>query len=91
MINKFLKKHLIIIFFTATLMGVFHHHNDLRHHNDCSLCTIESNIFNADTPTDVIYLSILEIFSESVVVASLELPVAKIQNKNYSRAPPKIF
>jgi len=34
----------------ATFIGVLHHHNDLRTHVDCSICTIQSNLVDSDVP-----------------------------------------
>ena len=71
-------------------MGVLHHHNDLKQHNDCKICTIQSSIANADTPVDTIYITNLEIFSESIVTTFASLHVHKIYNCVKARAPPKI-
>ena len=48
-----------------------HHHNDLKQHSDCKICTIKAGMANADTPVDVVYVSELEIFHEAIV-AELE-------------------
>ena len=90
MINRFFRKYLSIIFVIATFMGVFHHHNDLKQHNDCKICTIQSSIANADTPVDTVYITKLEIFSESIATAFASLHVQKIYNPEKARAPPKI-
>ena len=74
----------------ATFMGVFHHHNDLKQHNDCKICTLQSSIANADTPVDVVYVSNIEIFAESIVTPLVNLHVRKIYNQFKVRAPPKI-
>lgn len=90
MINRFFRKYLSIIFVFATLMGVFHHHHDLKQHNDCQICSIQSSIANADTPVDVVYLSQLDIASESIVVKFINLHSKKTKNYLNARAPPYI-
>jgi len=90
MINRFFKKYLSIIFIIATFMGVFHHHNDLKQHNDCKICTVQSSLAHADTPVEAHYLTSLELINESVVTALISLHVTKIDNQLKARAPPKI-
>ena len=87
---KSLGKFFSIVFMLATFVSVFHHHNDLKVHNDCQICTVQSNISNADTPSETIYLSKIELFSQGVI--------SKLPNQNESqkfislraRAPPLI-
>ena len=87
---KLLKKYFSIIFVLATLIGVLHHHNDLNIHNDCQICTIQSNIANADTPPNRVYVTELSNYSESIV-STLLTPHADVkQNPLNARAPPKI-
>jgi len=90
MINRFFRKYLSIIFVIATLVGVFHHHNDLKQHHDCQLCTIQSSIANADMPVDVVYLSQLDIVSEAIVVEFANFHSQKTKNTLNARAPPSI-
>jgi len=71
-------------------MGVFHHHNDLKQHNDCQICSIQSSIADADTPIDIIYLSHLDIKSESIIVKLHNLHSKKTPNFLNARAPPYI-
>ena len=71
-------------------MGVFHHHNDLKQHPDCKICMLQSSIANADTPVDVVYISQLDIPSESIIVKLTNLHSKKITNFFNARAPPKI-
>ena len=72
----------------ATLLGAMHHHNDLKQYNDCQICTIQSNIVNADTPVDVVYLTQLDIYSESIVAEFENLHAQKFTIHFFSRAPP---
>ncbi len=88
MIRRFLRKYLSIVFMLATLLGAMHHHNDLKQHNDCQICTIQSNIVNADTPVDVVYLTQLDIYAESIVAEFENLHAQKFTIHFFSRAPP---
>ncbi|WP_418640863.1 hypothetical protein [Sulfurimonas sp. ST-27] len=90
MITQFFKKYLSIIFIIATFMGVFHHHNDLKQHNDCKICTVQSSLSHADTPVAINYLTALEILKESVVAPLVSLHVKQVHNTLQARAPPKI-
>ncbi|QOP42497.1 hypothetical protein FJR45_00405 [Sulfurimonas sediminis] len=90
MITHFFKKYLSIIFIIATFMGVFHHHNDLKQHNDCKICTVQSSLSHADTPVAVDYLTELEILRESIITPLILLHVKQIYTTLYARAPPKI-
>ena len=90
MINRFFRKYLTIIFITATFMGVFHHHNDLKQHNDCKICIIQSNLAQVDTPVEVQYLTSLELLNESIATAHISLHVKQVHNYFQVRAPPKI-
>ena len=85
---KFLKKYFSIVFVVATLMGVFHHHNDLKTHADCQICTIQSSIADADTPVETLYLTPLKQISEATLT-SLEKPLQKEHlTPLIARAPP---
>lgn len=71
-------------------MGVFHHHEDLKQHNDCQICTIQTNIANADTPEDAVYLQQISTLSESIIADLSTLNIASIKLTRNARAPPKI-
>jgi len=88
MISRFLRKYLSIVFVIATLLGSMHHHNDLKQHNDCKICTIQSNIANADTPVERLYLTQLDIFSESILTQLISIQTAQVNSSLYARAPP---
>lgn len=90
MLRKLLKRYFSTIFIVATLMGVFHTHHDLKPHNDCQICTIQSSIADADTPTDSLYLTRLSLIHE---VVSAKLPIlntTKLNSTKQARAPPKL-
>jgi len=72
----------------ATLMGVLHHHNDLKQHSDCKICTVQSSIANADTPVDVVYLTKLDIYIEFISTELTNLHSKVQQNSLNARAPP---
>ena len=90
MINRFFSKYLSIIFILATFMGVFHHHSDLKQHNDCKICTVQSSLAHADTPVDAHYLTYIEIFTESILTPLASLHVKQVYNFIQARAPQKI-
>lgn len=90
MIHRFFRKYFSIIYVFAIFMGVFHHHDDLKPHNDCQICSIQSSLASADTPEDVIYLSLLDIKSESIIVELHNLRSKKTPNFLKARAPPFI-
>ena len=71
-------------------MGVFHHHNDLKQHNDCKICMLQSSIANADTPVDAVYITNLDLYHESIVTPLQNLHVRKISYQFQARAPPYI-
>ncbi len=71
-------------------MGVFHHHNDLKQHNDCKICTVQSSLAHADTPVAVQYLTNLEFYNESIISPLVSLHVRQVYNHLQARAPPKI-
>ncbi len=87
---KFFKNYFSIIFVVATLMGVFHHHDNLKPHNDCQICTIQSSIADADTPVEKFYLTSLKLEVEATLAPLFSL----IQKESYTylqaRAPPFI-
>jgi len=86
--SKLSRKYFSIVFIVAIFMGVFHHHNDLKQHSDCKICTIATNMAHADTPTDIVYLTNLDIFHETIVAKLISLHSNKIQNQLQARAPP---
>jgi hypothetical protein len=88
MITRFFRKYLSIVFVLATFMGVFHHHDDLKQHNDCQICTIQSSIADADTPVAANYLTKIDTFSEPIFAKLLSLHIAQTQQNFQRRAPP---
>ena len=84
----YIKRYFSIIFIIAVLMGVFHHHNDLKQHNDCQICTIQSTLADADTPADKVYVTELEKFSELIAATLSHLQPYRFQTTLQVRAPP---
>lgn len=87
---KSLGRFFTIVFMLATFVSVFHHHDDLKVHNDCQICTIQSNIANADTPSENVYLSEIELFSQSVISKLPNQHECQICIPLRARAPPFI-
>ncbi|NPA59052.1 MAG: hypothetical protein GXO30_01090 [Epsilonproteobacteria bacterium] len=87
----FIKRYFSIIFIIATIVASFHHHNDLKVHPECKICTINSSMIDADTPIKVTYLQELEITTELIVTKLSNLCSKFTQNNISLRAPPYIF
>jgi len=86
--QKLLIRYISIIVILASFMGSFHHHNDLKQHNDCKICTIQQNVTDIDTPVDVSYLTLLTLVSEATLAT---LPSFQLEKQNFTfsvRAPP---
>ena len=90
MFKYFTKKYIALIFVLATFMGVLHHHDDFKVHNDCQICTIQSSIADADTPVEVLYFTQLNIASKSTVKIPKTLHSKTLTNTLKARAPPTI-
>ena len=87
--KKYLLRNIFsIIVLVATFMGASHHHNDLKSHSDCQICTISSSITDIDTPSDVIYLTPLTLFHEAILAQLPRFTSKHIGSHNNSRAPP---
>jgi len=86
--QNFVVKYISIIVILASFMGSFHHHNDLKQHNDCQICTIQHNVTDIDTPADVSYLTLFTIVLEATLASLPNFQIEK-QNLTFSaRAPP---
>lgn len=89
MIKRWLRKYFATVFVLATLMGVFHHHSDLSVHEDCQICTIQSDIANGDIPRQTQYLSEVKKVSDTPLLGFNSFSIEKVYNPLNSRAPPK--
>ncbi len=87
---RWIRRYFSIVFVLATLLGVMHHHDGYKIHNDCKICTINSNIVDGDTPVETLYLTKLELKSESILTKLQNLHSKKHYNTLQARAPPKI-
>ena len=88
MITRFFKKYLSIVFIVALFAGSFHHHDDIQTHDDCQICTIQSNLLNSDVPNDTIYLSTLDLYSEAIISELVSLHLDTRYKLSHARAPP---
>ncbi len=87
--KKYLLKNILsIVVLVATFIGASHHHNDLKSHSDCQICTISASVTNIDTPSDVVYLTSLTIFHEAILSQLPRFTSKHIDSLNNSRAPP---
>lgn len=86
--NKLLAKYLTIVFVIATFMGSLHHHNDFKTHTDCQVCTVQQNITDIDTPSDVSYITLFSLQSESTLILLTTLQTEECYSSFSARAPP---
>ena len=86
--QKLLLRYISIIVILASFMGSIHHHNDLKQHNDCKICTIQHNVSDIDTPIDVNYLTLLSIVSEATLSTLSSFQLEKQDFSFSARAPP---
>ena len=88
--KKYLFRNILsIIVLVSTLMGAMHHHNDLKSHSDCQICTISSSVTDIDTPSDVVYLTPLTLLHEATLTQLPLFTSKHTDSLNNSRAPPK--
>ena len=88
MFQEFVKKYIGLIFIISTFFAVFHHHNDVKQHTECQICVIQSSLAEADTPSDTIYFTKLELFSEATKSDLPQFTFAKCNAPLRARAPP---
>ena len=88
MIKTFFKRYLGIIFIVATLMGGFHHHNDLKQHNNCPICIINANLFSGDETPKATYLQDIEFISEATIKPLKTLHDIKLIKSLKASSPP---
>ena len=69
-------------------MGSMHHHNDMQSHSDCQICTIQNNVTDIDTPSDVNYLVLFSTISEATLSSLENLQTEKKHFTFSARAPP---
>ena len=86
---RLLKKYFYIAFIVTTFLGTFHHHHDAQQHNDCQVCTIQSNIADGDTPVETRYYTKLDVNLEAILSELSNLHPNRYSNPLNARAPPK--
>ena len=86
--QNFAVKYISIIVMLASFMGSFHHHNDLKQHNDCKICTIQHNVTDIDIPVDVSYLTLFSIQAEATIARLTNLQPQATHFTFSARAPP---
>ena len=89
MIKFWLRRYFTVVFLLGTLLGVLHHHDDLKQHNDCKICLVKSNLSHADTPVDVVFLTDIDLVSEGTVGTLFDLVTTAKPTSLHARAPPK--
>ena len=85
---QILKFFFSIIFLISIFLTITHHHTDLKVHNDCKICILQSNILNVDTFAKTNYLSYIVVISEAILFTPIIIDNQKIKNQLHSRAPP---
>lgn len=89
MIKNWLKKYFAIVFLFATLLGGMHHHNDLKQHNDCKICVIQSTMLDADTPAIVHYIDEIALYAQTPVTFFANFILDTHTTTLKARAPPQ--
>jgi len=86
--NKLIVRYISIIFIIASFVGLLHHHNDLKQHSDCQICTIQHNVTDIDTPVEVIYIKLFSTLCEAIL-SKPNTPIKVTCSLSFSaRAPP---
>ena len=86
-----LKKYFAIVFAFSILLGVFHHHNDLKQHNECQICQINANLSVGDTPSETSTAYLLEAKKETPQTPLASQTTKKLPTSYQTRAPPQVI
>ena len=82
-----LRKFLSLLLLVGTLLGIFHHHNDLKPHPNCSVCVLKHNLAHGDLAAAVKLPAV-----DTLVETPLHDPVRRICAETPTlppvRAPP---
>ncbi|BBG66415.1 hypothetical protein NNO_1712 [Hydrogenimonas sp.] len=81
------RKLLSTVLLAVTLFSALHHHNDLKTHNDCPVCVLQSNLSVADTPA-TLSLQEIDAHSDPVVTRFVTLRLSSRPESVFARAPP---
>ncbi len=91
MLKGIVAKYISIIVILSAFMGSFHHHNDLKQHNDCQICTMQYNTQDIDIPQKVVYVSSLLYLNEGIKTKFYSVVLAQYIALDNARAPPSFF
>jgi hypothetical protein len=83
-------RHLFVVFalLFTTLLSATHHHNDLKKHADCQVCTLSFSFEHQDSVATPSYVPTL--YSSKEITAAYALPYSLQLIFSYnSRAPPQ--
>jgi len=90
MIKIWVRKYFSIVFVLATLLSGMHHHNDLKQHNNCQICTLQSSLSHADTPVETLYVQEITFQAQTPIATLSNLVASAAQIALTARAPPSI-
>ncbi len=71
----------------ATLLGVLHHHDDLKPHNDCPICVLQSNLSSGDMPQETPLLTV-ENLPVDIAASPVILKISSRPTRLSARSPP---
>ncbi len=80
---------IIGIYFTASLMGTTHIHNDAQLHSDCAVCVIHSNLHSDTFPPPTDPVDSLECCYQSICSETTFFKTTL--NKNFNANAPPFF
>ena len=86
---QWVRKYFAILFAFSILLGTAHHHNDLKQHNECQICQINSNLSVGDTPSEASTAWLLENKNETPQTNLTSQITKQLPNHYQTRAPPQ--
>jgi hypothetical protein len=89
--HKLLKNFFAALFIAATLLSATHHHNDLKKHTECLVCSVNINLQNLDTGKSAELLPSLHIYKETPQSPLFKGEEKELHLSYRSRAPPQIL
>jgi len=87
--RRWIRKYFAILFAFSIFLGAAHHHNDLKQHNECQICQINSNLSVGDTPSETTTAYLLETKKETPKTTFTSQITKQLPNHYQTRAPPK--
>ncbi len=82
-----MRKLLGVALLLGTLLGLFHHHHDLKPHPNCSVCLLKHNLAHGDL-TAAVELPATDTIVETPLGDPVERICAQILTLPPARAPP---